>query len=185
MNDIMKMAPNRSKTYLLPLILEFFNLPENVSHNFLNCFVFDKDTIHENCIYLLYKYDIKNPNFTKFEYELSKNNGYMTHYDLKNNLILFVLQFPDEYIKEYHCYKNSEYSKYGTDAKEIILNYYKKRNIPQKVYIKIKNILYRSPVLKLEIEQMLGVKLSDDSELGEIVDDISETIDIFNNINNI
>lgn len=185
MNDLMKMAPNRSKTYLLPLILEFFNLPDNISHNFLNCYIYDKDNFHQNCIYLLYKYDIKNPSFTYFEYQLSKTHDYITHYDLKNNLILFVLKFPIDYIDEYYYYKNSEYSKYGEDAKKIILNYYKTRNIPQKVYMKIRNILYRDPALKLEIEQLLGVKLSHDSELGEIVDDISETIDISNNINNI
>lgn len=181
----MKVTPNRSKTYLLPLILEFFNLPDSISHNFINCYIYDKDNKHQNCIYLLYKYDIKNPSFTKFEYELSKTHDYITHYDLKNNLILFVLKFPIDYIDEYYHYKNSEYSKYGNDAKKIILDYYKKRNIPQKVFTKIKNILYRDVSLKLELEQILGVKLSDDSELGEIVDDISETIDIYNNINSI
>lgn len=182
MSDLMKMTPNRSKTYLLPLILEFFNLPENLSHNFINCFIFDKNKVHENCIFLLYKYDIKNPKFTKFEYELSKTKGYVTHYDLKDNLILFVLQFPEEYLEEYIHYINSEYSKYGDDAKEKILDYYKRKNIPQKVYMKVRNILYKDKSLKLELEQMLGVKLSDDSELGEIVDDISETIDIYNNM---
>lgn len=185
MNDLMTMAPNRSKTYLLPLILEFFNLPESISHNFINCFISDKENMYQNCIYLLYKYDIKNPSFTHFEYQLSKTHDYITHYDLKNNLILFVLKFPVDYIDEYYHYKNSEYSKYGEDAKKIILNYYKKRNIPLKVYSKIKNILYKDKNLKLELEEILGVKLSDDSELGEIIDDISETIDISNNINNI
>jgi len=134
------MAPNRSKTYLLPLILEFFNLPDNISHNFLNCFILDKDKLHENCIYLLYKYDIKNPNFTKFEYQLSKTTGYITHYDLKNNLILFVLEFPQAYLTEYNYYLNSEYSKYGDDAKEIILDYYRRKNLPQKVYLRLRNI---------------------------------------------
>lgn len=181
----MKMTPNRSKTYLLPLILEFYNLPDSISHNFVNCFIYDKNSKHTNCIYLLYKYDIKNQNFTKFEYELSKTEGYVTHYDLKNNLILFVLEFPQDYIDEYNYYKNSDYSKFGNDAKEIILRYYKTKNIPQKVFTKINNILYRDKLLKLELEQLLGVKLSDDLELGEIVDDISETIDISKNINNI
>ena len=185
MLDIKKLPPNRSKTYLLPLILEFFNLPDSISHNFINCFIFDKGKWHTNCIYLLYNYEARNVNFTKFEYELSKTNGYITHYDLKDNMVLFVLEFPKEYIKEYLHYANSEYSQYNSDAKEIILKYYRSKNIKTLVYNKIKNILYRSSELKLEIERILGVKLSDTSELGEIVDTISETIDISNNTNNI
>lgn len=179
----MMMAPNRSKTYLLPLILQFYNLKDDLSHNFINCFIFDTDKFHENCIYLLYKYDIKNPIFTFFEYELSKTEGYVTHYDLKNNLILFVLEFPKAYLEEYNCYIEGEYSKYNNDAKRTILDYYRNR-IPILIYNKIDQILYKKKELKLKIEKMLGVTLSDDSELGDIIDTDSETINIRENMIN-
>lgn len=178
----MKRAPNRSKTYLLPLILEFYNLPDSVHYNFLNCFIFDTQNKHTDCIYLLYKYDIKNPVFTKFEYDLSKTDGYVTSYDLKNNLILFVLNFPEEYIYEYECYKEGLYSQYNNDAKRIILDYYKNRNISKDVYNKIDQVLYKRKELKLKIEKMLGVSLSEESELGDILDNESETININENI---
>ncbi len=177
MNELMEMTPNRSKTYLLPLIIKHFNIPENINHNFINCFIFDRDNFHDNCIYLLYKYDIRNPNFTKFEYELSKKKGYVTHYDLVDNLILFVLEIPEPYLDDYVHYIHGLYSHYSESSKQIILNYYYKK-IPNNVYNKVRQILYKDSQLKLEIEKMLGVSLSSDSELGSILDDISETIDI-------
>lgn len=179
----MNRTPNRSKTYLLPLITQFFNLRDNISHNFINCFIFDTDNLHKNCIYLLYKYDIKNPNFTFFEFELSKTNGYVKHYDLKDNLILFVLKFPEEYLEEYNYYIEGSYSKYNNDAKRLILDYYKNR-IPSIVYNKIDQILYKKKELKLQIEKILGVNLSNESELGDIMDKDSETINITENIIN-
>lgn len=172
---------NRSKTYLYPLLLEFFNLPDNIAHNFINCFVLDVKMLHTGCIYLLYNYDVKNREFIKFEYELSRTDGYIKHYDLKNNNILFVLKFPEEYMYEYNCYIDSEYSKYKTDAKNIILRYYKNK-VSSVIYNRLNGILNKSPELKIELEKRLGVSLSNESELGEIVDVIAETIDIEDNL---
>lgn len=174
---MLSMTPNKSKTYLLPLILEFFNLPDSLKSNFLNCYLFDTDNLHEDCIYLLYNYDIKNPIFTKFEYEISKTKGYITHYDLKDNQILFVLNFPREYLLEYNYFINGHYSRYKPDSRRIVLSYWYNK-IPQVSYDRLEQILIKDPKLKSEIENNLGIILSDDSELGEIIDVEKETINI-------
>ena len=173
-----KISPNRSKTYLLPLLLEFFHFPDNIMNNFINCYVLDKENIHERCIYLLFKYDIKNPEFTKFEYQLSKTLGYERHYDLKNNLILYVLNFPKEYLAEYYHFINGKYSLYQKDAKQIIISNLSRNNAPREIMIKVNQILNKDVKLKLELQKSLNVLLSDDDELGEIMNKRLETINI-------
>lgn len=183
MINVEKMTPNRSKTYLFPLLSEFYVFPDSIRHLLKNTYIFDEEAMHQNCIYLLFQYD-KTPEFTKFEYDLSTVEGYVTHYDLKNNLILYVVKFPNEYIEEYIHFKNSQYSQYGKDAQKLIIRYLRSYNLAPAVTTKIQQIFDRDVKLKLEIERQLGVTLAPDAELGQIITKESETINITKNIKN-
>jgi len=183
MIDVEKMTPNRSKTYLFPLLSEFFVFPDNIIHLLKNTYIYDEDNLHENCIYLLFKYD-KSPEFSKFEFNLTQEKNYVKHYDLNNNLILYVLKFPSEYFEEYLHFKNSKYSFYGKDAQELIIRYLKSLRLNPQIIKKIDQIFKKDKTLKLQIEKQLGVTLSFDAELGEIINNENETINIIKNIKN-
>lgn len=173
-----KLSPNKSKTYLLPLLSDSYYLPESIMKNFINCYIYDEDNLHDNCIYLLFNYDIKNPAFTKFEYELSQTPGFEKHYDLDNNQILFVLRFPREFLAEYYHFINGKYSLYQKEAVDMIVKYliYNKANI--NFINKIKQIFNKDPKLKLQLEAEIGMKLDSNAELGGIADIEKETINI-------
>mgnify|MGYP006351141503 FL=1 len=51
------MTPNRSKTYLFPLLLEFYKFSDNVLHLLKNTYIYDSECLHYYCIYLLFQYD--------------------------------------------------------------------------------------------------------------------------------
>lgn len=172
-----KMTPNRSKTYLLPLLNEFIQLPQDLNHLFINTYVNDSQDEFENCLFLLYHYDIKNPKFTKFEYELSKKEGFLTHIDLKDNQIIFIFKFPEEFIYEYNLFKNGKYSRFRHDCKALIINYWNSK-LSQGAINRLKQIFDRSDNLRKELERTLGIKLSSEDELSEGYNDIKETINI-------
>ena len=177
------MTPNRSKTYLFPLLLEFYKFPDNILHLLKNTYIYDTENLHDNCIYLLFQYD-KSPEYSKFEYDLTLVNGYVTCYDLKNNLTLYVIKFPIEYLEEYYYFKDSKYSKYKKDAQQIILRYLKFLKINNNIITKIQQIFNKDIMLKRSIEKELGVSLAHDAELGEEINKEKETININKNMKN-
>lgn len=172
MNNV-KRVPNRSKTYLLPLLAEEVHIPNNLINNLVDTYLSDSRGAHENCIYLLFNYDSKDPNFLKFENTLFKNKHFVNLYEL-NTRVLYVLKFPKAYIKEYNMFKQSKYSKFGEDTKIIIVKFLSKlygsnpKIIP--IIKKIKQVLSKAESLKVKLETELNVVIKDNQELGELID---------------
>jgi hypothetical protein len=177
-----RMTPNRSKTYLLPILSEYISF-DTVTSSFINCYTFDLENIHRNCIFLLYNANIKDPAFTKFEHSLSKIPGYVKHYDLKDNQVLYVIKFPTEYLAEYEHYCNGNYSLYAHDAKDLILRYWKPK-LSTESMTKMKHVFDKNDILRKQMEKDLGVTIKPGSELGTIADPMDETFDIKANIIN-
>lgn len=177
------MTPNRSKRYLLPLLSEFIFMDKIVLDQLINTYVFDSNNEYKNCIFLLFNYDIKNPKFTKFENELSKMKGYIEHYDLKDNMVLYIIKFPKEYMSEYNHYKNGKYSSFDKDAQELILNFLLFQGVSDNFLSKMEMIFNKDPYLKKKIEKDLGVILEHDAELDDAYDQKKETINIERYIN--
>ena len=173
---------NKSKTYLLPLISEVVPLPYKIiNKSLLNTYVQDSKGKHKDCIYLYFKYDIVNPDFTKYEHELFNNEYFVESYDI-NDKVLYVFKFPEEYMNEYNYYKQGIYSKYGMDAKLMILKYLAKllgsnvHSIP--TLKKIKQILNKDNVLRGEMEKELKTRIKDSQELGEAFNSKRETFNL-------
>lgn len=170
-------TPNRSKTYLLPLINEFLDLPYHLNHLFINTYVNDLENKYEDCFFLHYRYALKDPKFTKFEYELGKRNGYITHIDLKDNEVLYIFKFPEEFMYEYQMFKTGKYSRFRHDCKSLVLKYWNSK-LSNATITKLKQIFDKSDILRKEMERTLKIKLTSDDELGEMMDETKETINI-------
>jgi hypothetical protein len=88
-------------------------------------------------------------------------------------MVIYIYKFPEEYINEYKYLEEGKYSKFGEDAKELILEFY--TNIYQNNYnavnflLKLKQILFKNERLKLQIEKELNVTLNNDAELTDII----------------
>lgn len=184
---------NKSKTYLLPLISEIVNIDKQYLPYLNNTFMLDSENKYENCLYILHDFDLSNPKFTTYEHHLINNELFMDMYDIGNQ-VLYVFKFPEEYLHEYNCLKNSKYSEFKDDAKELILEFWTIMygNTPNAIAFltKVKDILFKTTKYRQKLEQSLSsrtqkVIISSEAELGDIIDITNETFDfkVLENIN--
>lgn len=170
---------NKSKTYLLPLIAPVIGIEMNFFENIENTYMFDLDNEFKECFYIEQDFSFKNPEFTAYEHRLTNNYLFQKLIDLKDNKVLYIFKFPEEYLHEYYCLRDSKYSEFGEDAKQQILdfwtNIYGKSNNGVNFILSVKNILYKEKKLKETLEKDLNVKLDDTIELGQKVEEINET----------
>lgn len=170
---------NRSKTYLLPLIAPIIGIKADFFEYIDNTYMFDLDNIYNECFFIVQDFSFRNPEFTKYEHELTNNSLFQKLIDLNNDKVLYIFKFPEEYLHEYYCLKDSKYSEFGEDAKEQILNYwtelYGRSHNGINFILSVKQILYKDKILKEKLEKSLNVKLDDNVELGQQVDIVNET----------
>jgi len=182
---VKKVKFNKSKTYLLPLISELVNIEKQYLPYLNNTFMVDNEGKYENCIYILHDFDLSNPKFTTYEHHLINNELFVDMYDIGNQ-VLYVFKFPEEYLHEYNCLKNSKYSEFKDDAKELILEFWtvmygeNPNSLP--FLTKVKDILFKTTKYRQKLEQSLSSKtqkivISSEAELGDIIDIENETFD--------
>ena len=177
----MKFKINKSKTYLLPLLSEVVEFDLKFYKYIKNCYIFDNLGKYEDCVFLLHDFNFKNPEFTAYEHKLIKNEYFVDLIDI-DNYVVYIFKFPKEYIAEYNHFINGKYSKFGVDAKELILQFYTKiyRNNPNavKFLLTTKQILFKEKALKNKLEKDLKVELDEEAELSDIIDPSNETFDL-------
>lgn len=187
-----KKITNKSKAYLLPLLAEFIKMDVKFINRIENVYIQDSDDKYNNCIYILHNFNYKDKDFTKIEHELMLNELFVNSYDIGNQ-VLYIFKFPNEYLYEFERFKESKYSKFGNDAKEMILEFwghvYRRAPNAVKFLNRVKGVLFKETRLKKEIETKLSTKghkvvLNDNAELGEFIDMKLETFD-YNIIKNI
>lgn len=162
---------NKSRTYLMPLLSEFVDFNTNISNNIKNTYL-SKGSDTEKMIHILSSFDGRDVNFSKYEDSFINNDLFVEMKDYGND-VLYTFKFPEEYSKEYNYFLDSKYSKFDKDAKELILAFwgeiYSGNNLAIPILLKIKQILYRDEKLRKEIENKIGVRLSSEAELGELI----------------
>ena len=169
---------NKSKTFLLPLISEMVNIDNEFFNELENTYLIDDSSEDDvSSILLEFESDFKDEKFLKYEYELTNNPYFKKHIDVGNRVI-YVFRFPEEYLPEYNHFLRGEYSRFGEDAKVLILHFwtqmYGKTASGINVILKIKQILYKDKKLKQQLEERLSsdqcrIVLADDAELGDLV----------------
>jgi len=174
-----KMRYSKSKTYLLPLLSEVLDLNLKFLPYLINTYLFDENNEYENCIFILHEFNFKNPEFTKYEHKLTNNELFVKHIDIDDKVI-YIFKFPEEYLNEYNCLLNSQYSKFGDDAKQLILRFwgevYSGNSAGVAFLLKIKQILYKDLKLKERLQKELGVTLDSNQELGDYVNPHNEVL---------
>ena len=155
------MKYNKSRAYLLPLISEFVEI-EIVFMSYLkNTYLFGIDNNNNGCIGLLYDFSAKYPKFNTYEHKLIANELYVKSYPVGNQ-IMYVFNFPEEYLPEYNSLYQGKYSEFGIDAKEMILKFWAMRGHSKKemldFLIEIKQVLYKDEKLRLKLEKDLNIK---------------------------
>lgn len=168
---------NRSKTFLLPLIAEVIGIESNFIDYLENTYLYDEKGEFKDCIFIRHEFSFKNPEFTAYEHRLTENQYFIKCIDIKDEVV-YVFKFPEEYMPEYNHFIKGEYSKFGEDAKKLILKFwtamYGKTASGVNAILKMKQILYKDKKLKQQIEERISserakVILDDDAELGEMV----------------
>lgn len=169
---------NKSKTYLLPLLSELVNFDFRFFENLKDTFIFDDTGTYKDCLLILHDFSFKNPEYTKYEHKLIECEYFVDFVDI-NNQVLYIFKFPEEYMEEYNAYKEGKYSKFGKDAKELVISFY------TRVYrgnlgainflIKVKQVLFKSDTLRKKLEKELKVSISEEAELSDPLDITKET----------
>lgn len=177
---------NKSKTYLLPLLSEVLPLRIDFMGFITNTYIFDDKDKYKDCVGILHDFSFKNPEFTGYEHQLTDNPYFVDLVDVENQ-VLYIFRFPDEYIKEYNCFKAGKYSKFGVDAKELILSFWTEVYAEQisavQFLLTLKQVLFKDIKLKQKLERELSsrehkVVIDDDAELSSIIDPNDETFEL-------
>jgi len=177
---------NKSKTYLLPLLSELVNFDKKFFNHLRNTYIFDDGNKYKDCFFIVHDFYFKNPDFTSYEHNLTQNELFVDLIDNKDRVI-YIFKFPEEYLNEYNNFKKGRYSKFGVDAKHLILEYYTDIYLgnPNAVnfLLKLKQILFKDKKLKETIEKKLKVSLDNSSELTDSIYKENETINLLEIIN--
>jgi hypothetical protein len=140
----------RSFTYLLPGLTDEVSIETKTIKN-LWLGVENINTTFDGNVYCEYP-----PNHV----ETNQNNCYyIQEYQFKENTFV-CYKYPYEDI--YDHFINSKYSKFSNNYKNRILKYHNLSYSSAQ-----SSILFKSELLKRKLEELLDVKLSDNSELGE------------------
>lgn len=172
---------NKSRTYLLPLIAPLIGIEKKFYHLIENTYMFDSNKEYKNCFFIVQDFSFKNPEFTAYEYRITKNDYFVRSIDIKDKVI-YIYKFPKEYHHEYYELVKSNYSTFFSDAKKQILKFWTimkgETTSGASFVLKVKQILYKEKSLKNELEKQLHVSLSNEAELGSYVDLDNETINL-------
>lgn len=178
---------NISKTYLLPLLSQSINIDYSFAKYITQTYMYDNEGIHDKCIFIEHIFDIKDPKFTKYEHLLTSHPLFKELYDLKDDKVVYVFNFPPEFINEYNLFEKGIYSKFGEDSKENILFFWTKV-YEENPYIgtilkQIKDILYKDPLYRVKLAKSLSddnndITIEDDAELGNLITIEDETFNI-------
>lgn len=176
-----KVKKNKSKTYLLPLLSEIIELEPGFNSHIVNTFLFDTEGKYQDCFFMLHDFSFRNPEFTAYEHKITNNQYFVDLIDVGNK-VLYIFNFPKDYMNEYNLYKQGKYSEFGKDAKDSILNYYGtvySGNLNAVSFLlKVRQILFKDEKLKNILEKKLNTTLPPDAELGDIINNEEETFDI-------
>lgn len=156
-----------------------------LKYGFVNAFLDDNDHEHhyQDSLYLLFKPE----EISEFEWfvesEKLRTHLFIDEYDYPKGYIVLVYKFPSEYMQEYRAFKKGEYSKFSNNYKELfptIKEGNTKRGIPYKTPSFYQHIFTKSKKMREYWEGVLDVELDVNSELWNIPNPITETLNIKN-----
>lgn len=162
----MEERPNRSNTYIIPLLYQYIEFNKNA---LINSYLYDinnPDLNVPNIRGILMMFKWKDNDTTKL-----KSSSYLEKkYDIDGDKFMVYIRFPLDIAKEIKLILDGKYSQLSKTSKANIVAYWSNRDT-KKLY----NILHKNEKYKQQLEEDLGIKLPFDAELGSILDLHEET----------
>lgn len=180
------MKRNKSTTYLFPLMNDILDIKYPFYTKYVKTtYIYSNLYKGKDYFYILIDYDFKLPEFKLEEERLMNFDLFVDCVDINEDSTLFIYEFPKAYKQELDYFKQGKYSKFGQDAKMKILKFFHRllgtSTAGLKVLTDIKHVLYKNKILKEKLEEQLDVKISKNAELGSIINDDIETVNIKKN----
>jgi len=147
--------PNKTSTFLIPL-LNKSKLQLKINSYFVNGYVSDC----HNYLCLLYRYTGTNL-YKTFEETMIKDKLCVKHIEYDNYHVMYLFKIPDMFRKDVEYFLEGKYSKFSDTLKKLILKFYGSGKDSV-----VAQILYKSPDLKILMEQNLNIKLGEKTELA-------------------
>lgn len=169
-NDV---KPNKSLTYLLPLLASEVNI--DFYHLLMNCYIkFNIPIAIDYPIGLLFNLE-ESKDFEIYNNYLINHSLYHISYIILPNSKLYIFKFPDKYINDYKLFKEGKYSKLSAEAKKTILIYSAETYKYAPLIEDITGVLWKHKSRKLKLETSLGIHLPDEAELTSKINENDET----------
>ena len=156
----------KSSTFLMPMMPGSRNL-YFWDKLFVNCFIGTEED--EDCIAILYRFS-SNLTYIKFEQVLTSLKTFRRKYDPEPHYVMFILDIPKGYSKDYRAFRLGKYSELSREYKIDVLDFH-----DAEIEDEIGQILFKSPARKKLLEEKLGADLPEGSELLSILDEEKET----------
>lgn len=177
----------KSKTYLLPLVAQVLPLRQAFIPYIINTFLyregFDKEGMY---LHIQQRFNFKNPDFTRYEHELTSSEYFVESVDHGDDVI-YTFLFPEEYEHEYRSFINGKYSEFKDDAKEVIIDFlntlYRYNHKAFNFLIKVRRVLHKDERLRKQWKSK-GVDIPEGSELESIISIEEETFNFQKNKSN-
>lgn len=167
------MAYNKSKTYILPLVESEISLYKvsNIENTYLL-----NDSGELGTLYIKYNIEDKDSFLTYID--TIKQNIFFKNLYNKENCYIFAIEIPEKYITDINSLVEGCYSKFNEDSKIKIIKFLQKYRAPDKVCRDVHGILNKTHKRRKTIERELDVILTDENELGTIIDLKTEIINL-------
>jgi hypothetical protein len=167
----MRIEPNRSKTYIIPLLNQQIYIHKGL---LVNTYLFDLNRPDYNLpdingIFLMFKWATNEMEY-KYEKDLFECAQFVEKYEVSENYYMVFMKISLDIASDVKLILDGKYSKIHDASKQTILKFWN-QNTNSKIY----KILYKKDSYKKELEDMLNVKLDYDVELGSTLDLHKET----------
>ena len=162
---------NKSKTYLLPLLTNAIEV--NFTHLIINCFIKFNKNIGKIEYPFAILYDTTGfdgfSEFDEYDLYLMGHPLFFKSYIVNDDFKLYVFNFPEEFQRDYNMFKEGKYSKFGNEAKALIVSYSAVEYKYPPLIQDISGVLWKHASRKKKIEMDLGVTLPPETELASII----------------
>jgi len=165
---------NRSKTYILPLLEEFFNL--KYIRFIKNTYIFTDNDTYEYCIHISYDISVMDKDdFIEYK-EYCINHPLFLKFRETKTGILLSLRLPETHYNDFNNFIKGNYSLYQKHSKQkILVHLYENYPSRYEVIKRVEAVLYKEEKLKKAWEDLLNMTISKDQELSSRVEVEKET----------
>lgn len=165
-------TPNKSQTYILPMIgrkLSDFASDVFPFSNYRNTFIGDKDKPSlKNNILLLYRFS-NEPQFLELEKNFQTHRYFHSIYEPDSFHTMIVFNIPEQFQREYDLFKQSKYSLFSESYKRHI-GFFHNINLTHEVM----GTLYKTEWRFKQLEKKFGIEIPRNQEAGSAMNEADE-----------